>query len=100
LAAGIAWYLPHDLLDHRNAFFAPTAAVIVLGLSPVGGTRRTAEMVVGVAAGIAVGELLIEATGLDQAAAATGLRGAAGEREGSPSRPRVPASRRPGTDRA
>jgi uncharacterized membrane protein YgaE (UPF0421/DUF939 family) len=63
VAAGGAWFLAHDVLGHRNAFFAPIAAVIALGISPGGRTRRAVEMVVGVAVGIAVGELLIRAIG-------------------------------------
>ena len=26
VAAGLAWYLAHDVLDHREPFFAPIAA--------------------------------------------------------------------------
>ncbi len=63
VAAGIAWHLAHDVLGHKNAFFAPVAAVIALGLAPGGRTRRTVEMVVGVAVGIAIGDLLISAIG-------------------------------------
>lgn len=63
LAAGIAWLLAHDVLGHKNGFFAPVAAVITLGISPGGRTRRTIEMVLGVAVGIAVGELLIRGIG-------------------------------------
>ena len=62
-AAGVAWFLAHDVLHHRNAFFAPVSAVIVLGLTPGNRTRRSVEMVMGVAVGIAVGELLISAIG-------------------------------------
>ena len=51
------------MLGHRNAFFAPIAAVIVLGLGPGNRTRRTIEMVLGVAVGIAVGDVLISAIG-------------------------------------
>jgi uncharacterized membrane protein YgaE (UPF0421/DUF939 family) len=51
------------VLGHRNAFFAPIAAVIVLGLGPGNRTRRTIEMVLGVAVGIAVGDVLISAIG-------------------------------------
>jgi len=62
-AAGIAWLLAHDVLGHSNAFFAPIAAVIALGLAPGKRTRRAVEMVLGVAVGIAVGDLLISAIG-------------------------------------
>jgi uncharacterized membrane protein YgaE (UPF0421/DUF939 family) len=63
-AAGIAWFLAHDVLGHRSsAFFAPVAAVIALGLGPGKHTRRAVEMVVGVAVGILVGDALISAIG-------------------------------------
>jgi uncharacterized membrane protein YgaE (UPF0421/DUF939 family) len=51
------------VLGHKNAFFAPVSAVITLGLAPGNRSRRTVEMVIGVAVGIAVGELLISAIG-------------------------------------
>jgi hypothetical protein len=63
VAAGTAWLLAHDVLGHKNAFFAPVAAVIALGISPGGRRRRAVEMVIGVAVGIAVGELLTRAIG-------------------------------------
>jgi len=63
VAAGVAWYLAHDVLDHRNAFFAPIAAVIALGVAPGKRTTRAIEIVVGVGVGIAVGDLLIAAIG-------------------------------------
>ncbi len=63
-AAGIAWFLAHDVLGHRSsAFFAPVAAVIALGLGPGNHTRRAAERVVGVAVGILIGDALISAIG-------------------------------------
>ncbi len=63
VAAGIAWYIAHNLLDHQSAFFAPVAAVIVLGLAPGNRTRRAVEIVVGVGVGIAVADLLVTAIG-------------------------------------
>src|SRR6476660_5814026 len=58
-AAGIAWLIAHDLMGHRTPFFAPIAAVIVLGVSVGQRLRRAVELVVGVALGIGVGDLLI-----------------------------------------
>jgi uncharacterized membrane protein YgaE (UPF0421/DUF939 family) len=63
VAAGVAWYLAHDLLHHRSAFFAPVAAVIALGVAPGNRTRRTVEIVIGVGVGIAVADLLVTAIG-------------------------------------
>ena len=63
VAAGLAWYLAHDLLHHRSAFFAPVAAVIALGLAPGNRTRRAVEIVIGVGVGIAVADLLVTVIG-------------------------------------
>ncbi len=62
-AAGLSWLVARDVLGHHNGFFAPVAALVVLGLAPGTRTRRTVEMVVGVAVGIAVGDVFISATG-------------------------------------
>ena len=62
-AAGLAWYVAHELLGHRNAFFAPIAAVIALGVAPGRRTTRAIEIVLGVGVGIAVGDVLIAAIG-------------------------------------
>jgi len=63
LAAGLAWYVAHDLLGHKSAFFAPIAAVIALGVIPGNHVRRAVEIVLGVGVGIAIGDLLISAIG-------------------------------------
>jgi uncharacterized membrane protein YgaE (UPF0421/DUF939 family) len=59
LAAGIAWLIAHDLIGHPRPFFAPIAAVIVLNVSVGQRLRRAVELVVGVAVGILVGDVLI-----------------------------------------
>ena len=63
LAAGIAWYVAHDLLGHAQPFFAPIAAAISLSTSHVQRSRRTVQMVVGVLLGIGVAELLHQVVG-------------------------------------
>ena len=63
IAAGLAWFVAHTLLDHSGAFFAPVAAVIALGIAPGHRLKRAIQMVVGVAVGIAVGDLLIAGIG-------------------------------------
>jgi Fusaric acid resistance protein-like len=63
VAAGSAWWIAVNVLDHPKPFFAPLAATIALGLAPGYRTRRAVEMVVGVALGIAVGDALISAIG-------------------------------------
>lgn len=59
LAAGLAWFLAHDVLHRPTPFFAPIAAVITLASSVGQRARRTAELVLGVAIGIGVGDALI-----------------------------------------
>lgn len=59
VAAGLAWFVAHDLLHHPQPFFAPISAVITLGISVGQRLRRAAELVIGVALGIAVGDALI-----------------------------------------
>lgn len=63
IAAGLAWLVAHDLLGHKSPFFAPIAAVIVLGVSVGQRLRRAIELVVGVALGILVGDGIIVVIG-------------------------------------
>nr|WP_255450495.1 FUSC family protein [Skermania sp. ID1734] len=63
LAAGLAWWIAHDLANHPRPFFAPIAAVVSLGVSLGARLRRSVELVVGVAVGIGVGDLFISAVG-------------------------------------
>ncbi|ORB86701.1 hypothetical protein B1987_26330 [Mycobacterium kansasii] len=55
VAAGLAWYLTHDLLHHRQPFFAPISAVVCMSATNVQRARRAAQMIVGVALGIVLG---------------------------------------------
>jgi uncharacterized membrane protein YgaE (UPF0421/DUF939 family) len=59
LAAGLAWFVAHDLFGRPMPFFAPIAAVIALGSSVGQRLRRTSELVIGVAAGIGLGDGII-----------------------------------------
>jgi len=59
VAAGLAWWIAHGLIGHPQPFFAPVSAVIVLGVSVGQRLRRAFELVIGVALGIFVGDLLI-----------------------------------------
>jgi uncharacterized membrane protein YgaE (UPF0421/DUF939 family) len=58
VAAGVAWYVAHDLLGHAQPFFAPIAAAVALSTSHVQRSRRSIQMMVGVLLGIGVSELL------------------------------------------
>ena len=59
LAGGLAWFIAHDLIGEPMPFFAPIAAVVTLAVSVGQRIKRAAELVVGVALGIGVGDLLI-----------------------------------------
>lgn len=59
LAAGLAWYIAHEIIGHQAPFFAPVAASIALGLAATQRVRRTIELIIGVALGVAVGDLFI-----------------------------------------
>jgi hypothetical protein len=63
LSAGLSWLVANDLLHHPRPFFAPIAAVIALNVSIGQRLRRVAELVLGVALGILVGDLLIYVIG-------------------------------------
>lgn len=54
-AAGVAWYLTHDVLAHPQPFFAPISAVVCMSATNVLRARRAAQMIVGVTLGIVVG---------------------------------------------
>jgi uncharacterized membrane protein YgaE (UPF0421/DUF939 family) len=63
IAAGIAWYVAADLIGHDHPFFAPTAAVVGLGTSYGQRLRRVAEVTVGVAVGVFLGDVLTHVLG-------------------------------------
>ena len=59
IAAGVAWFLAHDVLGHEVPLFASIAAVVSLGTSYGQRLRRVAEVTVGVAIGVLLGDLLV-----------------------------------------
>ncbi len=63
-AAGSAWFIAFRVLEHPRPFFAPISAAIVLVAGSGQRWRRAAEMVLGVALGIAVGDALIMVIGV------------------------------------
>ncbi len=58
VAAGVAWTVAADVFGHPVPFFAPIAAVVSLGTSYGQRFRRVAEVTVGVALGVLVGDVL------------------------------------------
>jgi uncharacterized membrane protein YgaE (UPF0421/DUF939 family) len=67
VAAGVAWLIATDVFGHRQPFFAPVSAIIILGLTITQRGRRAVEVAVGVALGIAVGDLLVLEIGVGAA---------------------------------
>ena len=57
VAAGVAWFVAAEVFDHRTPFFAPIAAVVSLGTSYGQRLRRVAEVTLGVAIGVFLGDL-------------------------------------------
>jgi uncharacterized membrane protein YgaE (UPF0421/DUF939 family) len=75
VAAGLAWFLAHDVIGHPRPFFAPVVAVICLGTSYGQRLHRVAEVTVGVAVGVFLADLLLLliGTGAWQVAVVVGL---------------------------
>lgn len=63
VAASLAWTIASDVLGHRLPFFAAVAAVVSLGVSSDQRLRRVGELAVGVAIGVAIGDLIIHQIG-------------------------------------
>ncbi|MFE6920267.1 aromatic acid exporter family protein [Nocardia sp. NPDC057663] len=63
LGAALAWFIAHNVIGHPEPFFAPTAAVVSIGISFGARIRRSVELVVGVAVGIGIGDLFIAQVG-------------------------------------
>ncbi|MFJ6194621.1 aromatic acid exporter family protein [Micromonospora sp. NPDC092111] len=63
LAATVAWMLATRLVGHPQPFFAPAAALIVLGQARGQRVRRAVEVVLGVAAGVLLADLVVQALG-------------------------------------
>jgi uncharacterized membrane protein YgaE (UPF0421/DUF939 family) len=55
VAAGLAWYLAHDVLGHRQPFFGPIAAVVCLSATNVLRGQRAIQMIIGGVLGIGLG---------------------------------------------
>ncbi len=63
IAAGLAWFIAHDLVGHAVPFFAPIAAVVSLGTTYGQRLRRVAEVTVGVAVGVFLADLIVAGIG-------------------------------------
>jgi uncharacterized membrane protein YgaE (UPF0421/DUF939 family) len=63
IAAGVAWFVAHDVVGHATPFFAPVAAVVSLSTSYGQRLRRVAEVTVGVAVGVFLADLIVAGIG-------------------------------------
>lgn len=63
LGGWLSWEASSRLLDHPRPYFASVAAVVSLGLRSDARLRRTAELAVGVSAGVVIGDLLVQLLG-------------------------------------
>lgn len=63
VAAGASFAIARYGLGHQYPFFAPIAAFICLGFSPIRQLRRVAELGIGVALGILLGDVLAHVIG-------------------------------------
>ncbi|MFC8045188.1 aromatic acid exporter family protein [Nocardia sp. NPDC057353] len=63
VGAALAWFIAHTVIGHPQPFFAPTAAVVSIGISFGARVRRSVELVVGVAVGIGIGDVFISQVG-------------------------------------
>jgi uncharacterized membrane protein YgaE (UPF0421/DUF939 family) len=63
VAATVAWFIAATVLGHEQPFFAAIAAVVSLGVAVGQEGRRAAELVFGVACGLAVADLIALAIG-------------------------------------
>jgi uncharacterized membrane protein YgaE (UPF0421/DUF939 family) len=64
LAAPAAWLIATEVLGHRRPFFAPVAAIIVLGQTFAQRGQRAVEVAIGVAVGIAVADVIVAGIGV------------------------------------
>jgi uncharacterized membrane protein YccC len=62
-AAAASWSVAKYVLGHTAPFFAPVAAILVLGVAGGQRRRRAVEIGIGVAVGIAVADLLVRLIG-------------------------------------
>lgn len=70
VAAGLPWYIAHDVLGHPDPFFAPVAAAVCVSASNVFQGQRAVQNIVGVALGICLGATVQQLFGTESIAMA------------------------------
>lgn len=63
VAAGSSFWVAQNIFGHELPFFAPIAAVIILGLTGGERIKRAVELTLGCAVGVGLGDLLIAGVG-------------------------------------
>lgn len=63
VAGGIAYAIAYSVLGHSAPFFAPVSAWVALGFTADRDLRRVAELAVGVAIGVGLGDLVVHGIG-------------------------------------
>lgn len=63
VAGGIAYAIAFSVLGHSAPFFAPVSAWVALGFTADRDLRRVAELAVGVAIGVGLGDLVVHGIG-------------------------------------
>jgi len=59
IGAGVAYLIAVEVVRHTEPFFAPMAAVIILGLSGGDRIKRATELTLGCSLGVGLGDLLV-----------------------------------------
>ncbi|MCW2961288.1 MAG: hypothetical protein JWM90_1675 [Thermoleophilia bacterium] len=59
LATPLAWIIASHFLGHPDAIFAPISALVAIGVTNTQPWQRAAEIVIGVAIGVAVADGLV-----------------------------------------
>ena len=58
LAAGLAYFLAHDVAGHPRPFFAPISVVIIIGMTGGDRVAKSVDMALGCILGVLVGDLI------------------------------------------
>ena len=58
LAAGLAYFLAHDVAGHPRPFFAPISTVIIIGMTGGDRVSKSVDMALGCILGVLVGDLI------------------------------------------
>ena len=63
VAAALAWLIATEVFGHEAAFFAPVAAIVGLAATRGQRVRHSVELMIGVAVGVGVADMLVRVTG-------------------------------------